>query len=291
MREVRGKVAVITGGASGIGLAMARRFAREGMKLVLGDIELGALAKVEAEFREQGAELLALQVDVSSGEQMEAFAARALEAFGAVHVVCNNAGVGAGGVMWELTHQDWEWVLGVNLWGVIHGIRLFVPHLVAQGDGHVVNTASIAGIGSVPGLGPYNVSKHAVVTLSETLYGELANQGIPVGVSVLCPAFVNTRIFEADRNRPESLMNPETPEGEEEAEARRELGAQLMASSMPAEQVADEVFDAVVQDRFYILPHAEAKLLAQARLSAIVEGRNPAAGPSLDSILEGGEED
>ena len=121
--------------------------------------------------------------------------------------------------------------------------------------------------------------------------GELANEGIRVGVSVLCPAFVNTRIFEADRNRPESLMNPETPEGEEEAEARRELGAQLMASSMPAEQVADEVFDAVVQDRFYILPHPEAKLLAQARLSAIVEGRNPGAGPSLDSILEGGEEE
>ncbi len=173
MRDFEGKVAVVTGGASGIGLGMAKKFAENGMKLVLADVEVPALEKVAAGFEADGTEVLAVPTDVSDEEAMDALAARSLERFGAVHVVCNNAGVGGGGTMWELTRKDWEWVIGPNLWGAIHGVRVFARHLVEQDDGHIVNTASMAGMISVPGIGPYNVTKHAVVTLSETLYGEL----------------------------------------------------------------------------------------------------------------------
>ncbi len=219
MQEFRDKVAVVTGGASGIGLAMAERFAREGMKLVLADVEKERLDEVTARFQKDGVEVLGVETDVSDAEQMDALGAATLDAFGAAHIVCNNAGVASGGRSWELTTADWRWVIGVNLWGVIHGIRVFAPGLIAQGEGHIVNTASVAGLLSVPGLGPYSVTKHGVVTLSETLYGELVATGSKVRVSVVCPSWVKTGIFEADRNRPAADSNPETEE-----EAKR-LGA------------------------------------------------------------------
>ncbi len=275
MRDFEGKVAVVTGGASGIGLAMAKKFAENGMKLVLADVEVPALEKVAATFEADGTEVLAVPTDVSSEEAMDALGVRSFERFGAVHVVCNNAGVGGGGTMWELTRKDWEWVIGPNLWGVIHGVRVFARHLVEQDEGHIVNTASMAGMISVPGMGPYNVTKHAVVTLSETLHGELQAAESKVGVSVLCPGFVNTRIFESDRNRPEGLQNETEPEMTDEDVERREMAAQFMKTAMPTSQVADMVFAAIEQQKLYILTHPGAQQTIQRRMAAIVEGRNP----------------
>jgi NAD(P)-dependent dehydrogenase (short-subunit alcohol dehydrogenase family) len=275
MREFRDKVAVVTGGASGIGLAMAERFAREGMKLVLADVEKEALDEVTARFQKGGVEVLGVETDVSDAEQMDALGAATLGAFGAAHIVCNNAGVASGGRSWELTTADWRWVIGVNLWGVIHGIRVFAPGLIAQGEGHIVNTASVAGLLSVPGLGPYSVTKHGVVTLSETLYGELVATGSKVRVSVVCPSWVKTGIFEADRNRSAADSNPETEEETKRLERYKQLGALLLADAMSASDVADRVFDAIVEERFYVLTHEEIMPAVQLRLTDILEGRNP----------------
>src|SRR3954471_7231696 len=202
MNELEGKVAVVTGGASGIGRAVAERLAGEGMRLVIADVEEAALAETEKAFADKGAEVLAVRTDVSDGAAVDALRDQTLERFGAVHLIHNNAGVGSGGPIWTLTEADWAWVLGVNLWGVIHGIRAFVPLLVEQGEGHVVNTASMAGLISTPMMAPYNASKHAVVTISETLHYDLQLAGSPVRVSVLCPGVVQTRIHESHRNRP-----------------------------------------------------------------------------------------
>jgi len=277
VRDFEGKVAVVTGGASGIGLGMATKFAEKGMKLVLADVEVPALEKAAAAFEAEGTEVLAVPTDVSSEEAMDALGAKTFERFGGVHVVCNNAGVGGGGVMWELTRKDWEWVMGPNLWGVIHGVRVFAKHLVEQDEGHIVNTASMAGMLSVPGMGPYNVTKHAVVTLSETLYSELVAAESKVGVSVLCPGFVNTRIFESDRNRPEDLQNaPGTePEMTDEDVARREMAAQFMKTAMPTTKVAELVFDAIEHQKLYILTHPGSADSIRRRMEAIIEGRNP----------------
>ncbi len=275
MQEFRDKVAVVTGGASGIGLAMAERFAREGMKLVLADVEKEPLDEATARFQAEGVEVLASLTDVSDADQMDALGAATLDAFGAVHVVCNNAGVATGGRSWELTTADWKWVIDVNLWGVIHGIRVFAPHLVSQDQGHIVNTASVAGLLSVPGLGPYSVTKHGVVTLSETLYGELVATGSKVRVSVLCPSWVRTGIFEADRNRPAADSNPETEEATKRREHYRQLGALLLTGAMSASEVADRVFEAIVDERFYILTHADTTPAVRLRLTNILEGRNP----------------
>jgi NAD(P)-dependent dehydrogenase (short-subunit alcohol dehydrogenase family) len=275
MQEFREKVAVITGGAAGIGLAMAERFAREGMKLVLADIEQEPLDRATARFREDGVEVVGIRMDVSDAAQMDALGAASLDAFGAVHIVCNNAGVAAGGLSWELTSADWSWVIGVNLWGVIHGIRVFAPLLIAQDEGHIVNTASVAGLLSLPGLGPYSVTKHGVVTLSETLYGELVATDSKVRVSVLCPSWVKTGIFESYRNRPTAVANPETEQEELRRAKHRELGTVLLAAGMSAAAVADSVFDAIVEERFYILTHEETTPLVQSRMANILEGRNP----------------
>src|SRR3989454_8974881 len=204
MKEFRDRVAVVTGAASGIGRGLAERFAAEGMKVVLADVEQSALDQADAEMRERGATVLPVRTDVSKPQQMEQLAQQTLEAFGAVHIVCNNAGVGGpGGPVWERTLADWQWVLGVNLWGVIHGIRTFVPIMLRQEtEGHIVNTASVAGLVSLPMLTIYDVTKHGVVTLSESLYQELAMSGSRLRVSVLCPGFVSTNIMDADRNRP-----------------------------------------------------------------------------------------
>ena len=209
MEAFQGKVAVVTGAASGIGRALAERCAQEGMKVVLADIEEPALLQANRELAAQGAETLAVPTDVSQAGDVETLARKAFETYKAVHLLCNNAGVGGGKTAWESTLADWEWVLGVNLWGVIHGIHFFVPRMLEQqSEGHIVNTASMAGLIYGPGQSSYKVSKHGVVSLSETLYYELALQGASLKVSVLCPGYVNTNVLDSQRNRPARLQNP-----------------------------------------------------------------------------------
>lgn len=274
MQEVTGRVAVVTGAASGIGHAMARRFAAAGMKVVLADIEQQPLDEAVAGLVADGAEAVGLVTDVSDAGQVQALRDGALSAFGAAHVVCNNAGVGSGGPVHEVPLADWEWVLGVNLWGVIHGVRAFTPLLLEQGEGHIVNTASIAGLTSVPFMGPYNVSKHGVVTLSETLYAEMVMAGGAVGVSVLCPGWVNTRINEAARNRPEGAPAP-AAEGNEQGALIRDALDSLVKSGLDPAQVADMVLDAVLANRLYVLTHPAWSDGITRRVDHIVRGENP----------------
>jgi short-subunit dehydrogenase len=281
MKEFEDKVAVVTGAASGIGRGMAERFAAEGMKVVLADIEQGALAQTEREMKGKGATVLAVPTDVSKAGDVEALAEKTIDAFGAVHVLCNNAGVGVGGVTWERTVADWEWVLGVNLWGVIHGIRVFVPIMLEQDtEGHIVNTASQAGLYSGAWLAIYSVTKHAVVTLSEALHHELTLSGAKVKVSVLCPATVNTGIADSGRNRPAELQND--PAGETRSpqmEAMEQAFRQLLATGLTPEQVADHVFNAIRDEKFYIITHPETKDRVRIRMEDILQERNPTYQP------------
>jgi NAD(P)-dependent dehydrogenase (short-subunit alcohol dehydrogenase family) len=271
MRELAGKVAVVTGAASGIGRALAERFARAGMKIVLADVEAAALSTAARGLVAAGAEALAVPTDVSRAEDVDALARRALERFGGVHVLCNNAGVALAGPVWEHTLEDWRWLLGVNLWGVIHGVRTFVPLMLeAKTPGHVVNTASVAGLTSAPGLGVYNVSKHAVVTLSETLAKDLELAGAPVKVSVLCPGFVNTRILDSARNRPADLGTEEPRPAEVEGVVR-----DLVAAGMPPAEVAKHVLRAIEEERFYVLTHPDFLAQVKERCQDMVEGRPP----------------
>src|SRR5262245_42780676 len=279
MQELRGKCAVVTGAASGIGRAMADAFANEGMCVVLADIESGALEEAAAALRGRGARVLAVPTDVSQAEQVQALADRAVAAFGRVDVVCNNAGVALSGSTWEHTLADWQWLLGVNLWGVIHGVRTFVPLMLQQGgEGHIVNTGSVSGLTSAPFMSVYNVSKHAVVTLSETLHKELETMGAQVKVSVLCPGFVDTRILESDRNRPAGLQNP-TPRTQHPSLG--EMARAALATGMPPARVAAQVVDAIKHERFYVLTHPEFVPRVRERMEDILEGRNPAAAMSL----------
>jgi NAD(P)-dependent dehydrogenase (short-subunit alcohol dehydrogenase family) len=271
MKDFKGKVAVITGGAGGIGRAVAGRCAGLGMKVVLADIEAGALEVAEKELREEGAEVVGVVTDVSDPAAVEALAQRTLDAFGAVHLLHNNAGVAAGGFIWQCTVADWKWVLGVNLWGVIHGVHTFVPIMLEGGEeGHIVNTASAAGLTSPPFLGPYNVTKHGVVTLSETLSRELAMQQSRIKVSVLCPGFVNTGIFNSGRNRPEALRNSDDDDLMASA-----LAAHVMKDAIAPEVVADHVLDAVRLEQFYILTHPELMTAIQGRMDDIISGKSP----------------
>ena len=285
MEELAGKTAVITGGASGMGRAFADRFASAGMRLVVADVEEPALDRAVEELRAGGADVVGVPTDVSSAEAMDELAAAAFDAFEVVNVVCNNAGVGGGGPMADLEVVDWDWVLGVNLWGVIHGIRVFLPHLIGHGDGHIVNTASVAGLTSFPGMAPYNASKHAVVSISETLFQELGAMGSTVGVSVLCPGLVNTRIFESDRNRPEHLQRGPThvPSAEEEQmreEMREVFADRLRAGTQPA-QVAELVHDAVLAGQLYVLTDEEYEDAIERRHRRIEARENPEVGPHL----------
>jgi len=275
MQQFRDKVAVITGGASGIGLALARRAAEEGMKLALADIEEAALAAAAAELRGKGAQVLTVKTDVSRGEDVERLAELTLKAYGGVHLVCNNAGVG--GVRaraWEASAKDWQWVLGVNVWGVIHGVRVFTPIMLGQGEeGHIVNTASAAGFVSMAATAPYAVSKHSVVTLSEVLYHDLKAEDAKVGVSVLCPAWVATNIWDSQRNRPEDLRDRADSA---EARARREqLRTLLEKGKVTAADVAGMTFEAIANDRFYIFPHPKIRRDIQTRMEDILALRNP----------------
>jgi len=277
VKDLKGKVAVVTGGASGIGRAMAERFAAEGMKVVLADIEEGALARAESEMRAAGATVASKRTDVSQGEDVEALARFTVDTFGAVHVLCNNAGVGVGGNSWQQTEADWEWVLGVNLWGVIHGIRAFVPIMLEQGDEcHVVNTASGAGLHTRPWVAMYCASKHAVVALSECLHHELSLTGSKVKVSVLCPAVVNTRIGESERNRPDVLRNAaDAGVPGQQMQAMEQAFRALLATGLPPEQVAGTVVDAIKAERFYIITHEETKGRVRSRMQDILEARTP----------------
>lgn len=275
MREFKGKVAVVTGAASGIGRGLAEHCAREGMKVVLADVDEAALARTARELKDAGAEVLAVRTDVSKAEEVEALARRTLEAFGATHMLFNNAGVGAGTTVWESTLEDWQWTLGVNLWGVIHGVRAFVPVMLGQGDEcHIVNTASMAGLVSGPALGVYKVTKHAVVSLSETLCCELAVMKSNVKVSVLCPAGVQTRVMECERNRPAELQNASESAHPVVAQAEAML-RQMVDTGMPPSEVAEAVFDAVREERFYVLTHADWKHHVQKRMEDILHERNP----------------
>jgi NAD(P)-dependent dehydrogenase (short-subunit alcohol dehydrogenase family) len=274
MKDFRGKVAVITGAASGIGRALAERCAREGMKVVLADVEPGALAEVVANLPAGGATALAVRTDVSQAGDVEALARKTLEAFGAVHLLCNNAGVATSGTVWESGLTDWEWVLGVNLWGVIHGVRTFIPVMLAQDtECHVVNTASLSGLISFPRASVYAVSKHGVVTLSEALHHELAERGGKVKVSVLCPGLVQTRIVDGARNRPDRLAAT-APLAPVEAAGWETLRRQMQTAT-PPQQIADAVFQAIRAERFYILPHPEGKAWIRTRMEDILQERTP----------------
>lgn len=279
MQDFRGRTAVVTGAASGIGLALARRLAAEGMNLVVCDIEDEPLTAAAEELGGRGVEVLSMHADVSDPAAVEEFAAVAETRFGPAAVVCNNAGVAVGGLSWEVVPEDWDWIIGVNLKGVVNGIRSFVSRMVAAGvEGHVVNTASIAGLTSSPLMGPYNVTKHGVVTLSEVLAGELAMVGANIGVSVLCPGWVATRIHESDRNRPHAAES--TPEMDQMAEAVRSVIGGLIESGMSPDDVADEVLDAIRTGRFYIRPHAGMEDYVEARCKAVLGGMAPAViGP------------
>ena len=281
MKTFQGKVAVITGAASGIGRALAERCAQEGMKVVMADVEEQALLQTSRDLAATGAETLAVQTDVSQAGEVERLAQKAFEAYSEVHLLFNNAGVGAGKTAWESSLADWEWVLGVNLYGVIHGIRSFVPRMLASGaEGYIVNTASMAGLTSTPGLSVYMASKHAVVSLTETLYHELTLRDAGIGVSVLCPGFVKTRIQDAERNRPARLQNapdehtlPAQELSREEQEGGQML-QQAIREGMPPQQLADMTFAAIREERFYIYP-PEFKRGIQARMEDILTPRNP----------------
>jgi NAD(P)-dependent dehydrogenase (short-subunit alcohol dehydrogenase family) len=279
MQQLQGRVAVVTGAASGIGLAMATRFAQAGMKLVLADIEEAALMRVHGQFQAEGLPSIALKVDVTDEAQVDAMADAAYRQFGAVHLLCNNAGVTAPALRapsWETSAAEWQWVLGVNLMGVAHGVRAFVPRMLAGGEeGHIVNTASVAGL--ITGPGPYFASKHGVVCLSEALYKELRATGAKLSASVLCPGLVRTAILDAERNRPAAFGSPTDLQTLSEAarNAAMSFRQSLLAGYEPS-QVADAVADAVQADRFYIVP-AQPQLveLVRLRMLDILEGRNP----------------
>ncbi len=280
MKDLRDKVAVVTGAASGIGRALAERLGSEGMKVVLADLEAGALQQAAQELEKSGVEVLPVVTDVAKAEQVQALADQALSAFGKVHVVCNNAGVLVGGLSWEAPLEDYEWVMGVNVWGVIHGIRTFVPILLKQDEpGYVINTASMAALTSMPYSGIYFMTKHAVMSLSETLYHELTLRGAKVGVSVVCPEVVATNIDKSERTRPEALRS-----GAERSEERIVVEAALskgVLTGVPPAWIADRAVDAIGEGRFYVLSEDEWRRTAETRLEDLRLARNPTFAPPV----------
>ena len=275
MKQFRDRTAVITGAASGIGLELARRSAAEGMNLVLADIEHARLETAAATLGLPSERLLLQKTDVSRENEVAALADAAFARFGGVHLLCNNAGVGLTRVSWELSTADWNWVLGVDLWSVIHGVQHFVPRMLKQEEGgHVVNTSSVAGLLSTPGMAAYNVAKHGVVTLSETLYGELLAAKARIGVSLLCPAWVPTAIHESARNRPERFGAAKPADGLSAAYEER-MGQAVKSGRLTAADMANEVFTAVMEDRFYVIPHRKINNAIQLRMDDIMQLRNP----------------
>ena len=275
MRDITGKVAFITGGASGMGLAMARSFAAAGMKVAIADVEQAALDRVKAEFDASNAEVITLRVDVTDRAAMEAAADATEAAFDKVHVLVNNAGVAVGGSLDQMSYEDWDWVMGVNLDGVVNGLQAFLQRIKAHGEGgHVVNTASLAGHFAIPGLGIYTATKYAVVGISETLRADLKQHNI--GVSVLCPGVVNTNIFDSGRNRPSHLQG-ETDSAqmvlsEELAEPEREQRmAEMMARALDPAVVGDMVLHSIQEDEFYIFSHPEVEPMVSGRAAEVTD--------------------
>jgi NAD(P)-dependent dehydrogenase (short-subunit alcohol dehydrogenase family) len=275
MQRLEGRVAVVTGAASGIGLALAERFGTEGMKVVMADVEAAALETAAHAVRAKAPAVLPLRVDVSRAEDVERLATETYAAFGAAHVVCNNAGVAVLGAVHEHSLADWQWVLGVNLWGVIHGVRVFVPRMLAGGEeGHIVNTASMAGLTTAPFMSVYDVTKHGVVALSESMYKEFEATGAPLGVSVVCPGLINTNIMRSARNRPPELA--EEGKAGPMAQAFGEALAIRLTTGYPPSEVAEQVVRGIRQRRFYIVPaQPEVRQWATVRAQDIIELRNP----------------
>ena len=277
MTEFNDKVAVITGAASGIGRSLAERCVEEGMKVVLAGIGEANLLQAEKELKAKGGEVLAIRTDVSRADQVEELAKRAIERFHAVHFLFNNAGVVAGTTIWESTLYDWQWVIGVNLWGSVHCVRTFVPLMLAQDvECYIVNTASHVGLVAGPWLGIYRVTKHAVVSLSETLYHELAARRSKIHVSVLCPNFVKTKVGTSERNRPEELRNPvkSVQISPQLVDLRKKFIAAIDGGMSPRE-VTDKTFDAIKSNRFYIITHPETKSMTKSRMEDILKENNP----------------
>ncbi|QHE86064.1 SDR family oxidoreductase [Hydrogenophaga sp. BPS33] len=300
IQDFQGKTAVLTGAGSGFGLEWARIGAQRGMNLVLVDVQQDALDKATAEMEATGVPVLARRVDVSSQAQMEALAAEVQQRFGAPHFVFNNAGVGSAGLIWENSVRDWEWVLGVNVWGVIHGVRLFTPMMLAAAKqdpawrGHIVNTASMAGLLTPPNMGIYNVSKHAVVSLTETLYQDLKLVSDQVSASVLCPYFVPTGINASHRNRPAAMADEKPTSSQLIGQAMTDKA--VGSGKVTAAEVAQRVFDAISADQFYIFSHPRALGNVRSRMEGIVNQSNPAdpflerpeIGASLRAALRAG---
>jgi NAD(P)-dependent dehydrogenase (short-subunit alcohol dehydrogenase family) len=293
IHDFKGKTAVLTGAGSGFGLECARIGAQLGMNLVLVDVQQDALDKAEQEMTAQGVQVLARKVDVSSAAEMQSLADSVQSRFGAPHFVFNNAGVGAGGLVWENSIADWEWVLGVNVWGVVHGVRLFTPMMLEaakkdpQYQGHIVNTASMAGLLTAPNMGIYNVSKHAVVALTETLYQDLKLVTDQISASVLCPYFVPTGITQSQRNRPAALPEAQPTQSQLIGQAMSDKA--VSSGKVSAAEVAHKVFDAVNSGQFYVYSHPQALGNVQSRMEAIVQQHNPpdpfAARPDVGEKL------
>ena len=275
MKEFKGKVAVITGGASGIGRAIAERCVGEGMKAVLADIDEENLAKAEAELKALGGTVLGVRTDVSKRGDVERLARQAIDAFKQVHLLFNNAGVAAGGAPWEATWNDWEWLIGVNVWGVIHGVKVFTPLMLAQNtECHIVNTSSAAGLIAGSGSAPYATTKHAVVALSESLYLSLLRRNSLIKVSVLCPGLVRTNIFNAESHRPAELRNEPAPLTPEMQAGQAAIKAVLEAG-MPPLRVAEVVFDAIRKEQFYVFSHPDWIEAMQMRTDKLLRMENP----------------
>jgi NAD(P)-dependent dehydrogenase (short-subunit alcohol dehydrogenase family) len=280
MKTFKGRTAVITGAASGFGLETSRLAAREGMNIVMADVQQDALDKAAAEVEALGAKVLAFRLDVSKGAEVEALGAATVARFGVPHLVFNNAGVGSGGLMWEYTQKDWEWIVGVNLMGVAHGIRVFTPAMLELAkrdpayEGHIVNTASMAGLVYMPNTGTYNATKAAVVAMSETLYQDLALVTDRVHCSVLCPYFVPTGIVHSERNRPAD-MSEDKPLTRAQLVARALAEKAVSSGKLTAAQIAQFVMDAVAAERFYIFSHPHALAAVQTRADDILQGRSP----------------
>ncbi len=284
MEEFKDRTAVITGAASGIGYALAERFGSEGMNVVMADVEEAALETAHNKLSDLGVNAIAVKTDVSQAKQLEGLADKAYEAFGAVHILCNNAGVSGGSVkpLWEQPTNDWNWVMGVNLWGVIHGIQAFMPRMVEQAtEGHVVNTASTMGL--MQGSGIYGVAKHAVVALSEALYQELAGLDANIGVSVLCPGAVDTNVMDSERNRPDDLPGDAPPEHiPEEIQQRIDFVRGMLKAGYPPSDMADAVFNGIKERKLYIVPaQPMIKEAIRTRLDNIANERNPSTTDSL----------